>query len=276
MKHTGPFPRRCLQHVTIGSKYVNMADINSSVSTGAIVGGGAGTIPSAPEALASSDTRPSATAHEADLVAMVELLFFAYRDFTAEPDAILSPLGFGRAHHRVLHFVNRHPGLRVAGLLDVLRITKQSLARVLKQLVDEGFVQQAAGESDRRERRLHVTAKGQALAERLLQLQTQRMAAALSEASVSNEAGGAAGPIARSFLLAVIAGDDRAEVNRLVEGGRDTVRQDGVRQDGARQDGARQAGNRLIEGHKAGGHQGERHQGGGQRGTPPHSHGGRR
>ena len=276
MKHTGPFPRRCLQHVTIGSKYVNMADINSSVSTGAIVGGGAGTTSSAPEALASSDTRPSAPAHEADLVAMVELLFFAYRDFTAEPDAILSPLGFGRAHHRVLHFVNRHPGLRVADLLDVLRITKQSLARVLKQLVDEGFVQQAAGESDRRERRLHVTAKGQALAERLLQLQTQRMAAALSEASSLSEAGGAAGPIARSFLLAVIAGDDRAEVNRLVEGGRDPVRQDGIREDGARQ-----AGNRLIEGHKAGGHQGGgqhggRHQGGGQRGAPPHSHGGRR
>ena len=90
-------------------------------------------------------------------VAMVELLFFAYRDFTAEADALLVDLGFGRAHHRVLHFVNRNPGLRVADLLGILKITKQSLARVLKQLVDQGYIRQTAGATDRRERRLHVT-----------------------------------------------------------------------------------------------------------------------
>ena len=145
-----------------------------------------------------------------DLVAMVELLFFAYRDFTAEPDAILDPLGFGRAHHRVLHFVNRHPGLRVADLLDVLKITKQSLARVLKQLVDEGFVLQTTGASDRRERRLHLTETGRSLAGRLLELQTRRIARALSAAGADAER------IARSFLLAVIADDGRAEVDRLV------------------------------------------------------------
>ena len=72
----------------------------------------------------------------------MELLFFAYRDFTAEPDAALAEYGFGRAHHRVLHFVNRHPGLRVADLLDILKITKQSLARVLKQLIDKGCIMQ--------------------------------------------------------------------------------------------------------------------------------------
>jgi DNA-binding MarR family transcriptional regulator len=97
---------------------------------------------------------------QADLVACVELLFFAYRDFTCGPDAVLEEYGFGRAHHRVLHFVHRNPGLRVADLLDILKITKQSLARVLKQLIDKGFIMQRAGNDDRRERRLFVTAKG--------------------------------------------------------------------------------------------------------------------
>ena len=104
---------------------------------------------------------------EAKLLAFAELLFFAYRDFTRDPDAILKDFGFGRAHHRVLHFVNRHSGLRVADLLDVLTITKQSLARVLKQLIDKGYIVQQAGSSDRRERLLFPTAKGRALAERL-------------------------------------------------------------------------------------------------------------
>jgi DNA-binding MarR family transcriptional regulator len=71
---------------------------------------------------------------------LIELLFFAYRDFVGDPDEVLAKLGFGRAHHRVLHFVNRNPGMKVAELLDVLRITKQSLGRVLKQLIDEGYV----------------------------------------------------------------------------------------------------------------------------------------
>src|ERR1700758_5238976 len=69
----------------------------------------------------------------------IELLFFAYREFVGDPDAVLATFGFGRAHHRVLHFVNRHPGMRVADLLDLLRITKQSLGRVLKELVDRGY-----------------------------------------------------------------------------------------------------------------------------------------
>src|SRR5512144_1020089 len=83
-------------------------------------------------------------------LACAELLFFAYRDFTRDPDAILRDFGFGRAHHRVLHFVARHSGLRVADLLDVLKITKQSVGRLLKQLIDTGYIVQRAGSADRR------------------------------------------------------------------------------------------------------------------------------
>src|SRR5437764_10674558 len=80
---------------------------------------------------------------------VIELLFFAYRDFISDPDHVLEKFGFGRAHHRVLHFVNRNPGMKVAELLDILKITKQSLGRVLEQLVDEGYVVQKAGAHDR-------------------------------------------------------------------------------------------------------------------------------
>lgn len=147
---------------------------------------------------------------EGRAVTMIELLFFAYRDFTAEPDAILAELGFGRAHHRVLHFVNRNQGLRVADLLGILKITKQSLARVLKQLVDEGFVVQAAGKSDRRERRLLVTDKGRTLANRLLELQARRLSEAL------RAAGPDAAEAAEAFLFGVISEGDRDAVRRLV------------------------------------------------------------
>ena len=136
-------------------------------------------------AAASADGAPQLRQDDAsrdELVACVELLFFAYRDFTGDPDAMLEEYGFGRAHHRVLHFVHRNPGLRVADLLDILKITKQSLARVLKQLIDEGFIMQRAGNDDRRERRLFVTAKGGRLAEKLTALQIKRIEAALAKA----------------------------------------------------------------------------------------------
>src|SRR5690242_2638101 len=90
---------------------------------------------------------------------IIELLFFAYRDFVGDPDQELEAFGFGRAHHRVMHFVYRYPGLKVADLLDVLRITKQSLGRVLKQLLDEGYIVQKTGNNDRRQRLLYATAK---------------------------------------------------------------------------------------------------------------------
>lgn len=115
--------------------------------------------------------------------AIIELLFFAYRDFTSDPDAILAELEFGRAHHRVVHFVNRMPGLTVAELLDVLKITKQSLARVLKQLIDTGHIVQVQGLRDRRQRELYPTEKGRALALALAQPQSRRIRDALASAN---------------------------------------------------------------------------------------------
>ena len=148
----------------------------------------------------------------ADLIACVELFYFAYRDFTCDPDTILEQYGFGRAHHRVLHFVHRNPGLKVAELLDILKITKQSLARVLKQLVDEGFIIQRAGDADRRERRLYVSAKGARLTDKLTQIQVKRFEAALTHAGPGADA------LARQFLFAMIAEKDRPHVEALLKG----------------------------------------------------------
>ena len=141
---------------------------------------------------------------------IIELLFFAYRDFVSDPDDVLAKFAFGRAHHRVLHFVNRHPGMKVADLLDVLKITKQSLGRVLKQLVDEGYVVQKEGENDRRQRLLYVTPKGEALAMKLAGLQTERIARALGEI------GPHAHEAARRFLTAMIDADGREDVQKLI------------------------------------------------------------
>jgi DNA-binding MarR family transcriptional regulator len=141
---------------------------------------------------------------------IIELLFFAYRDFVSDPDDVLAKLSFGRAHHRVLHFVNRHPGMKVADLLDVLKITKQSLGRVLKQLVDEGYVAQKEGENDRRQRLLYVTPKGETLAMKLAGLQTGRIARALGEI------GPHAHEAARRFLVAMIDADGRDDVQKLI------------------------------------------------------------
>ena len=142
---------------------------------------------------------------------IIELLFFAYRDFVGDPDEVLSKLGFGRAHHRVLHFVNRNPGMKVADLLDILNITKQSLGRVLKQLVDQGYVVQKEGAQDRRQRLLYVTPKGETLALKLAGLQTERINRTLAELGSGAHEG------ARRFLTAMIDPDNRDSVLRLVE-----------------------------------------------------------
>lgn len=147
---------------------------------------------------------------EAKLQEFAELLFFAYRDFTGDPDAILKDFGFGRAHHRVLHFVNRHSGLRVADLLELLNITKQSLSRVLKQLIDQGYIAQQAGASDRRERLLFPTQRGRALAERLAAPQMVRLANALEAAGPGAEAA------LRRFLEAMINAEDRPKVSSIM------------------------------------------------------------
>ncbi len=118
---------------------------------------------------------------EAEALALVELLFFAYRDFVADPDHMLKGLGFGRAHHRVLHFVGRDPGMTVAKLLDILKITKQSLARVLKELIDKDYVFQKEGAVDRRQRLLHLTPKGETLRQALAAPQIARFQRAAVE-----------------------------------------------------------------------------------------------
>ena len=107
-----------------------------------------------------------------------DLLFFAYRDFTNVADKVLEELGLGRAHHRALHFIGRNPGITVSGLLAILRITKQSLARVLNALVDEGYVSQAPGYEDRRLRLLTLTDKGKALEQRLFESQREKLSQA--------------------------------------------------------------------------------------------------
>jgi DNA-binding MarR family transcriptional regulator len=147
---------------------------------------------------------------EAKLLEFAELLFFAYRDFTRDPDVILKDFGFGRAHHRVLHFVNRHSGLRVADLLDILTITKQSLSRVLKQLIDKGYIVQRAGSADRRERLLFPTDKGRALAERLAAPQSVRLAEALKAAGPGAEA------LLRRFLQAMVNAEERPKVSSIM------------------------------------------------------------
>jgi DNA-binding MarR family transcriptional regulator len=112
----------------------------------------------------------------------IELLFFAYRDFTSEADATLARYGFGRAHHRVIYFVGRHPGITVSELLSILRITKQSLARVLRQLMRECFIEQRCDDLDRRRRHLYLAPKAQALERMLTERQAMRIAMAYRQA----------------------------------------------------------------------------------------------
>ena len=146
------------------------------------------------------------TAHDQKIVELIELLFFAYRDFVSDPDEILKDYGFGRAHHRIVHFVGRNPGIRVAELLEILRITKQSLGRVLKDLIESGHVVQREGDSDRRHRLLYLTPKGEDLRARLLEPQVERFTNAL-EAS-----GGASGDVYRDVLLNLVNEADRRDV----------------------------------------------------------------
>ena len=105
---------------------------------------------------------------------LIELFFFAYRDFVGDADRLLLRYKFGRAHHRVLYFVERRPGLTIAELLDLLKITKQSLSRVLKDLVDQAYVEQRSGQLDRRQRLLYPTEKGQKLAHEIAGVQSRR------------------------------------------------------------------------------------------------------
>jgi DNA-binding MarR family transcriptional regulator len=107
---------------------------------------------------------------------IIELFFFAYRDFVGDADRLLQNYKFGRAHHRVLHFVNRQPGLKIAEILAILQITKQSLGRVLRELLGTGYIEVRPGQVDRRQRLLFPTTKGRKLALDLARLQSKRFA----------------------------------------------------------------------------------------------------
>lgn len=127
------------------------------------------------------------TESDIDQIGNIMRLFFAYKDFVTDADRLLEEIEFGRAHHRVMFFVNRKPGLSVAELLEILGITKQSLARVLRQLVDEGYVYQRMGEKDRRKRLLYPTDICRDLILELSQLQSSRLNSALSSLSESEK-----------------------------------------------------------------------------------------
>ena len=112
----------------------------------------------------------------------IELMFFAYKGFTSDPDLILEEFGYGRAHHRAIHFINRRPGLTVNDLLDILGVTKQSLNRVLRQLIEDGLVESRVGRADKRQRNLYLKEKGEALEAQLAKAQQARMRKAYSAA----------------------------------------------------------------------------------------------
>lgn len=152
---------------------------------------------------------------EEEIRAAQDLLFFAYRDFTGAADVILEELGLGRAHHRALHFIGRNPGIPVSDLLAILRITKQSLARVLTALIEEGHVAQVQGHADRRQRLLTLTPAGQALERRLYERQRERLAAAY------REAGGAAVEGFRRVMRGIMDDGARDYMDRSHPPGRD-------------------------------------------------------
>ncbi|KAA5606961.1 MarR family transcriptional regulator [Roseospira marina] len=145
---------------------------------------------------------------EEELRQAIELLFFAYRDFTSEADAMLAHQGFGRAHHRVIYFVGRHPMISVSDLLLILKITKQSLSRVLSQLVRDGYIVQQQGTEDRRQRLLRLTDKGVAIERDLTEAQRQRIARAYREAGADAVAG------FRAVLLGIMEPPDRSRFDR--------------------------------------------------------------
>ncbi|MGI9364379.1 MAG: MarR family winged helix-turn-helix transcriptional regulator [Rhizobiaceae bacterium] len=142
---------------------------------------------------------------------LVELFFFAYRDFIADADDVLEDYGFGRAHHRVLHFVNRRPGMVVAELLDILRITKQSLGPVLRQLIESGHLVQVAGPEDRRQRLLYPTQKGRNLSIELTHMQSRRIKGAIE--SIKNKDR----ETIKEFLFGMIEPEERDLVEGLME-----------------------------------------------------------
>ena len=143
----------------------------------------------------------------------IEAMFFAYRGFTADPDRILSDMAYGRAHHRAIHFINRAPGTTVNNLLNILGVTKQSLNRVLRTLIDDGLVESRVGTVDKRERHLFLTDNGRALEGQLSDAQRVRMRAAFRDAGPDAVAG------FRQVLEAMMDNEMRRTFHRLKETG---------------------------------------------------------
>ena len=152
------------------------------------------------------NSTPPETAMPLDVMG---LFFFAYRDFVGDADALLARQGFGRAHHRVLYFVNLRPGMPVATILDILKITKQSLARVLRQLIDNGYVEQKTGEADRRQRLLFATDKGRRFFEVLSSTQTSRIDAAIASLPPDGKR------TVLKFFVGMVEPTDRPTLDRL-------------------------------------------------------------
>jgi len=157
-----------------------------------------------------SDQRAASGPDDAPMFDLIELFYFAYRDFVGDADRLLEAYGFGRAHHRVLHFVSRQPGLTIAALLDILRITKQSLNRVLKELIAQSFIEARAGELDRRHRQLYATPEGEKLARELAQVQTRRFSSAMERLGPHGK------EQAVAFLLSMIDPGERERVIELI------------------------------------------------------------
>ncbi len=156
-----------------------------------------------------TDINPGADPAETMPLDVMGLFFFAYRDFVGDADAMLERQGFGRAHHRVLYFVNLKPGMPVADLLDILKITKQSLARVLRQLIDNGYIEQKTGDSDRRQRLLHATEKGRRFFETLSATQTSRIDAAIASLPPEGKR------TVLKFFVGMVEPGDRSVLDRL-------------------------------------------------------------
>jgi DNA-binding MarR family transcriptional regulator len=143
----------------------------------------------------------------------IEAMFFAYRGFTADPDRILEGMDYGRAHHRAVHFIGRSPGTTVNNLLSILGVTKQSLNRVLRSLMEDGLVEARVGRVDRRERHLHLTEKGAGLERQLSEAQRARMRSAYRAAGPAAVAG------FRQVLEAMMDPEAKRHYGRLKEGG---------------------------------------------------------
>ncbi|WP_171097637.1 MULTISPECIES: MarR family winged helix-turn-helix transcriptional regulator [unclassified Ruegeria] len=164
-----------------------------------------------------SDTRPSSAFGGESLLFLtdeqlrqgIEAMFFAYRGFTADPDRILTEMAYGRAHHRAIHFINRAPGTTVNNLLAILGVTKQSLNRVLRSLIDDGLVESRVGTVDKRERHLFLTEQGKALEAKLSDAQRARMRAAYKDAGPDAVAG------FRKVLEAMMDADMRHAYTKL-------------------------------------------------------------